>query len=55
MVQLTTVALEDMPALVTQALDLGVQRVAFKVQDGDTDETLAYLDEAENVFTKAFP
>jgi probable F420-dependent oxidoreductase len=55
MVQLTTVALEDMPALVTQALDLGVQRVAFKVHDGDTDETLAYLDEAENVFTKAFP
>ena len=54
MVQLTTVALEAIPPLVERALDLGVQRVAFKVHDLDTEDTLTYLDEAENVFSKAF-
>jgi probable F420-dependent oxidoreductase len=54
MVQLTTVGLEDMPAFIEQSLALGVQRVAFKVHDTGTDETLDFLDEAENVFAKAF-
>jgi probable F420-dependent oxidoreductase len=54
MVQLTTVELDEMPALIEQALRLGVQRIAFKVHDSDTDETIAFLDEAENVFSKAF-